>query len=359
MNEIRVACYVSGRGDIGGAERRLMRIFDALGDDIDVFFVARSFEGEAAPEETYRSFSSNGKVTFMTVKNSDIELFRFVYGQKFDVVFFIGPYKEMLPFLLAGKLSGSKCIWLLVNTFYAARVFENGIQKVMFATTSLLSDRVDLLFPAEYEALKKYYRSKPLSITPCPFTDLVTFRPAAKSKTMVFLSRLVKGKNADLLIRAMTLIEDDLKEAHYKVIVAGDGPEFEVIERLVKDCGLEETVQLPGYVDPSAFLPTAEVFFSLQDLNNYPSQSLLEAIACGCYVVATDVGDTQRLVSPEFGQLCKSDAHSIAQAVRSYIFLDEESKKVASQKARTFAEATFDISRSVNHYEDMIRESVC
>jgi glycosyltransferase involved in cell wall biosynthesis len=43
-------------------------------------------------------------------------------------------------------------------------------------------------------------------------------------------------------------------------------------------------------------LADAQVFLSLQNFDNYPSQSLIEAMANGCNIIATDVGETRVLV---------------------------------------------------------------
>jgi glycosyltransferase involved in cell wall biosynthesis len=43
-------------------------------------------------------------------------------------------------------------------------------------------------------------------------------------------------------------------------------------------------------------LSTSKIFLSLQDYDNYPSQSLMEAMLFCNSVIATDYGDTSRLV---------------------------------------------------------------
>ena len=48
-------------------------------------------------------------------------------------------------------------------------------------------------------------------------------------------------------------------------------------------------------------LKGAYIFLSLQSYDNYPSQSLIEAMQHGCTVIATDTGETRRLVKPEDG----------------------------------------------------------
>ena len=48
---------------------------------------------------------------------------------------------------------------------------------------------------------------------------------------------------------------------------------------------------------------------------NYPSQVLLESIACGNYIVATDNVDTDRIVKDKFGCLVDNSPDNIASGI--------------------------------------------
>lgn len=357
---MRVACYFSGKTKLGGAERRLTRIFDILSveGEIEVTFVLRSYENPSAVVSVYNSFSNKGHIKYHFVKDSNWELFSYVLKEKFDAVFFIGPYRAMMPFAIAGKLSEAKCIWLLVNTSLSSYVFDNVGQKVLFKICEKISDRIDCLFPDSVHVLEKYIKKRDkLSVTPCAFTNLDEFRSVKKENTIVFLSRLVKGKNVELFIDAVVLAQKKLVESNYKIIIAGDGELKSYIEERVRNERLEDIVVLPGYVDSRNYFPQAEVFMSLQNINNYPSQSLLEAIACGCYIIATNVGDTDTIVKPDFGVLCEYDANEIAQLMIEYIMKNDQEKKKIQEKARVFAEKTFVVENSVKHYRRMLLDN--
>ena len=62
-------------------------------------------------------------------------------------------------------------------------------------------------------------------------------------------------------------------------------------------------------------LSQAVAFVSLQRIDNYPSQALLEAMASGMAVVATDVGMTWKLVDEEVGRRVQADPQQVAEAV--------------------------------------------
>lgn len=354
---MKIGCYFSGKTKLGGAERRLTRIFDALSlyKDIEVTFVLRKYEKPVDVVNVYHTFSNKGNIKYHFVNDSNVELYNFVRKERFDAVTFIGPYRAMMPFVIAGKLSGARCIWLLVNTSLSSYEFDNIGQRILFNLCACMADNVDCLFPASVPIIKKHIKKTEIvSITPCAFTDLEEFKSVEKEKSFVFLSRLVKGKNAELFLDAVILIKPFLQKKGYKVIIAGDGELKPILEDIVEREKLGNIVFLPGYVDSREYLPQAEVFLSLQNINNYPSQSLLEAISCGCYIIATDVGDTRTIVKSEFGSLCGYDAKEIANLMIEFMNKDLKDKQKIRQEARSFAEKTFIIDRSVEHYRELL-----
>ena len=66
---------------------------------------------------------------------------------------------------------------------------------------------------------------------------------------------------------------------------------------------------------PWEYLQKSKIFISIQQKENYPSQSLLEAMACENAIIASDVGETRLLVTENEGILVKLDAEEIADAI--------------------------------------------
>ena len=74
--------------------------------------------------------------------------------------------------------------------------------------------------------------------------------------------------------------------------------EIEIMMKEDRFTGLPITI---SYLEqPSEILAQSKVFFSLQWHNNYPSRSLIEAMAAGNIPLVTDVGQTRWLARPEF-----------------------------------------------------------
>lgn len=196
-----------------------------------------------------------------------------------------------------------------------------------------------------------------------PRTEVVTVlyglqRPArapqrnAESDAPILLSvaRLVRQKGLDVLIEAMNPIAEAFPDA--RLLIAGEGPERQALERLVRDLGLEDRVRLLGHRGDIAQL------MSHAWLLVHPARwegfglVLLEAMRAGLPVVATGVsaipeiviaGATGRLVPPD-------DPSALAEAVIGTLG-DERFRRAAA--ARGF-------ERLVEHFsgERMARETV-
>ena len=140
------------------------------------------------------------------------------------------------------------------------------------------------------------------------------FRPAPeKEPWVVFAGRLVEEKNPLLFIDAMPTVLRAVPAARFFLL--GEGPLRPLIEGTVDRLNLRGVVEIGFRADPASVLGKARVFVSLQRTENYPSQSLLEAMACETAVVATDVGLTWKLVDGTVGVRVKPDPGCVAEAV--------------------------------------------
>lgn len=356
---MKVACYFGGRTNLGGAERRIGRIMNQIAKKgIEVIFVFFLYEKLCDIEKEYQKFVGEPLLIKLKGFDSQRELFDYVCKQHFDTIFYTGSYKAMLPFFFAGKLTGSQTVFLQVSTGPSVRQFGSIAEMLEFELVARLSDRIDCLYPSTTEAIDKRYKRQIVTTTPCPATDLHLYMPCKKRRRIAFISRWIPGKNVELFLESMIIIEEQLFEQKYEVLLCGssrDGVVEGNVKEILKKARHPEIFVLPGYVQSIDILPSAEMFFSLQNINNYPSQSLLEAIACGCYIIASDEGDTSILVKDEFGKCIRLNNDDITSETLKFIYTDYAEKKRIVNAARRFAEETFDINRSVDHYENIIK----
>jgi glycosyltransferase involved in cell wall biosynthesis len=109
------------------------------------------------------------------------------------------------------------------------------------------------------------------------------------------VGRLAPEKGFDLLIRAAAKLIADGRDIG--LAIAGDGPEHANLERLIHELGIADRVRLLGFVsDPIAFYEAMDLY-ALSSLREGLPNVLLEAMALGVPVVATDVAGVPRLIS--------------------------------------------------------------
>lgn len=132
---------------------------------------------------------------------------------------------------------------------------------------------------------------------------------------LLSVGRLMPQKGYDLLIEAMPAIRRTHPDA--ELTIAGEGPERPQLEEQVAALGLSGAVHLIGRSEtPLALMKQADLFISASRYEGFPNV-LLEAMAVGCTVAATDCpGATSELViDGETGWLApRVDAAAIADA---------------------------------------------
>jgi glycosyltransferase involved in cell wall biosynthesis len=114
------------------------------------------------------------------------------------------------------------------------------------------------------------------------------------SRLIVSLGSLSRQKGFDMLVKAFRLVIEDLHDT--VLLIGGDGEERNHLEALVKSEGLEEHVKLPGVIrDINKVLASCDVYVNSSRWEGLP-MTLLEAIAHGKPMIATDVGGNAEVV---------------------------------------------------------------
>ncbi|NUM36299.1 MAG: glycosyltransferase family 4 protein [Candidatus Brocadiae bacterium] len=109
------------------------------------------------------------------------------------------------------------------------------------------------------------------------------------------VTALRKIKNIPRLVEAFS----DLPCKESRLWIVGDGEERQNLERLVQEKNISSRVQFWGHQDdPSQIIRQMNVFALSSDSEQMPI-SVLEAMASGCAIVSTDVGDVKVMVCEE------------------------------------------------------------
>ena len=162
------------------------------------------------------------------------------------------------------------------------------------------------------------------------------------------IGRLGRQKNFELLIKAFNEMRSRID---CRLIILGEGRRRSSLEKLVNRLGLNEYVELPGFVvNPFAYLAKSDLFV-LSSLWEGSPNALAEALALGIPVVSTDCdsGPHEILQDSRYGRLVPvNDDEKLAEAMISTL-----SNPLQSEILRE-AVAEYTIERAARAYLDIL-----
>ncbi len=154
----------------------------------------------------------------------------------------------------------------------------------------------------------------------------------------VFLAvgRLNSQKDFPNLLNAFALVR---KQQNARLIILGEGEERQSLEAIIDNLGIGEDVLMPGFVkNPYAYMGQANCFVLSSRQEGLPTV-LIEAMACGCPVVATDCpsGPDEILDGGVYGPLVPiEDSHALAQGMLK-IINNSPSTELLMQRANEYS----------------------
>lgn len=237
------------------------------------------------------------------------------------------------------------------------------VQKV---AKKLVYQNCNLIFAASWKLKEtiEHEQGIPVTVTPSS-TDTSFFRPLnaketlrrkwhiAPEKTVVLaVCRLDKNKAVDILINSLKT----LNQKSTLLLVAGDGPEREPLEKLAAGLGLRDSVEFLGFRNRSELLELynlADVFALSSYAEGLP-RVLVEAMSCGCIPVATDVGSVSAVVTDDVNGFTvpAGDAGVFSDRISQVMSFSEDKKRQMQNLARQVVVEKFDSKKVLN---DMVR----
>jgi glycosyltransferase involved in cell wall biosynthesis len=160
------------------------------------------------------------------------------------------------------------------------------------------------------------------------------------------VGRLTAQKDFVNLLRAFAIVKQSRPS---RLVILGDGPERAALGDLIDRLDLVSDVDMPGFdANPYSYMSRAAVFVLSSAWEGLPTV-LIEAMACGTPVVATDCrsGPAEILVGGRFGELVPvGDAAALAAAILRTL------ERPSPQALRVRA-GDFSIERAVDRYADL------
>ncbi len=143
------------------------------------------------------------------------------------------------------------------------------------------------------------------------FEGIDRVKASRKESDIVYVGRLVRHKNVDLLIRAVHLISNEVPDI--RAIIMGDGPDMEKLKALTQDLSLERNVEFTGFLESYdealALMKSSRVFASPSTREGF-GMAALEANACGLPVITVNhrMNAVCDLVTEGTGRVCEPSA---------------------------------------------------
>jgi L-malate glycosyltransferase len=170
------------------------------------------------------------------------------------------------------------------------------------------------------------------------------------------LAGLRPEKNLGRLLRIAALLPDAIR---WRLIIAGEGSERPRLEALARERGLAERVVFTGFVDrPGSVLGDFDVYVLTSDTEQMPI-AVLEAMAVGLPVLATDVGDLRLMLPPASRDAClfaRDQEDAFAARLAALLAAPDERRELgALNRARA---AEFPLCAMVARYERLLRDLI-
>jgi sugar transferase (PEP-CTERM/EpsH1 system associated) len=174
------------------------------------------------------------------------------------------------------------------------------------------------------------------------------------------VARVQDVKNHRALVEAFARLRAQLQDSapalapRVKLSIVGDGPLLPVVRQQVNALGLQDGVWLPGArADIKAVLQTFSVF-ALPSLAEGTPVSMLEAMACGLPVVASNVGGIPEVVDNGVQGLLVpvGDVEALAQALTRYAG-DAQLRSAHGLAGRARVEQRFSMRAMLSAYGDL------
>tara|TARA_R110002049_G_scaffold261136_2_gene437241 strand:+ start:3709 stop:4764 length:1056 start_codon:yes stop_codon:yes gene_type:complete len=151
------------------------------------------------------------------------------------------------------------------------------------------------------EIFEKKYKNKNVIVMPNPIRELKIDETIEKEKILINISRLVKGKGLDNLIRIFSNINSDEWSLH----ILGDGPLRNSLEDLAEELKINHKVKFMGFQkNVDVYLSKASVFAFTSESEGFPN-ALLEAMCSGLACISFDcpTGPSEMIIDGENGFL--------------------------------------------------------
>ena len=181
---------------------------------------------------------------------------------------------------------------------------------------------------------------------------------------LLTLSRVAEEKKIDRILNAMPEILDEFPET--RLVIAGDGPDMEVLQEQVERLTLEDSVIFTGDIphdDVGSYYKMADLFVSASDTETQ-GLTYIEALASGTRCVVYDTDYTEHVFDDEeFGKVFNGPGEMLNEILfylrkgRKQIPHDKLAAKMDQISAQKFASSVYQFYQdTISNYQKDLKE---
>lgn len=177
-----------------------------------------------------------------------------------------------------------------------------------------------------------------------------------RRKQLLFVGRMVNGKGLSVLLEAMPTVL--ARHPGARLIIVGDGPEEGILKDQAARLGMNGSLSFLGAV-PNDRLPAiyqaSELFVLPSIVQEGFGLVLVEAMGCGCAVLATDFPSVHEIIREGETGLLVPPGDRMALAEKIIYLLDHDDlRRKLGETGRQYIRERYDWSVVTDRYRDMI-----
>jgi glycosyltransferase involved in cell wall biosynthesis len=206
--------------------------------------------------------------------------------KKYDIIHCQSIFPALIPFLSKQKYF----VYCRGSDVMLAAGWHKWLNKKLLKKATKV---ISLTKVMQYKILEDYGVTSeiiPNAIDTSAFFSKTKLR---KRNQILYIGTLKKVKGVEHLIEALNYVEQDAR-----LVIIGDGPERDNLEDLTDELNLTNKVEFTGMLDSEHMKPylNESQILVLPSLSEGFSSTLLEAMAAGLPIVATNVGGNPEVI---------------------------------------------------------------
>ena len=343
---------------IGGIEKRIWELSSRLiqrGHEVTIFGM-KHWEGDdimykegvrlwgvCPPQEFYTNGRRSIKEALYFSWKVQIPLLR----ERFDVIDCQNfPYFPCFSAKLASIVKRSKLVitWHEVwgNYWFEYLGRKGIIGKAIEKIVSRISNKIVANSEATKKDLERLGVNKNITTIPngVDFKKASVVSHSNESSDVIFVGRLIKEKNADLLVKAISHVKKEIP--NIQCIIVGEGPEKENLKKLVYEADLIDNINLCGFVESEEqvfSLMKSSKTFVLPSVREGFGIASLEANICGLPVITVrhpQNATCDLITDNENGFICDVSDQDIADKILMSINSNENWEEKCTEFAKRY-----------------------